>query len=134
MSGTQPVNVLVLLPAKARQVVYIGYGLLALADSSVLVAYASISATLPRWLIAATAVIVFLGVPVQSLAAMNIARAPAESGQQVAANWEAAHERQASRVLADPPPEAKVKTPAKGNANGDGRDDTTGRFVAKPTD
>lgn len=62
----------------------------------------------------------------------------------VAAGWESAHARVGRDDLADDEyaafistargrdvPEAKVKTPPKGDANGDGRDDKTGRYVAR---
>ncbi len=73
MNDQTPTNVLVLLPARARQVLYVLFGLVGLADGSALVAFAAAGVTLPVWLIVATAVIAYLTVPFSSLAAMNTA-------------------------------------------------------------
>jgi hypothetical protein len=72
-------NVLTLLPAKARQVVYIAFGLLALVDSATLVGYGALARELPDWLVVATAVITFLALPIGSLAAGNVTRDAGET-------------------------------------------------------
>lgn len=135
-------NTLILLPARARQVVYVIYGLVALAVAAARVAYDSLNLNSPPWLTVANAVVAFLAVPVGAIAALNVSRSPDEGGQQVAANWEAAHARNEARVAqrraaldqlaaaVDPnAPEEFVQTR---DADGDGRDDTTGRYVARP--
>lgn len=73
-------NVLVLLPARARQVIYVLFGLVGLANGSALVAYASAGYALPAWLIVSTAVIAYLAVPFGALASLNVAteRQPAD--------------------------------------------------------
>lgn len=67
-------NVLILLPAKARQVAYIAFGLASLADGSMLVGYAAAGFDLPVWLVVATAVVAYLAVPFSALAASNVSK------------------------------------------------------------
>lgn len=77
-------NVLVLLPARVRQVVYIAFGLISLADGSALVGYASAGIELPVWLVVITAIIAYLAVPFSALAATNVTKTPpAEPGDVV---------------------------------------------------
>lgn len=72
-------NTLVLLPAKARQLIYVGYGLVALAVSGTQVGYSSLSIDNPPWLTVAVAVTAFLAVPVGAIAATNVTRRSAGS-------------------------------------------------------
>lgn len=66
-------NPLLLLPARARQAVYILYGIAALGISATQVGYASIGIQNPPWLTVTLAVTGFLAVPVGTLAATNVA-------------------------------------------------------------
>lgn len=67
-----PPNVLTLLPAKARQIAYVVFGIVGMADGSALVGYAAAGLALPVWLVVATAIIAYLTVPFSSLAATNV--------------------------------------------------------------
>ncbi|GAA1436237.1 hypothetical protein GCM10009616_35570 [Microlunatus lacustris] len=78
-----PPNVLVLLPARARQALYIAYGLAGLTAGSALVGYASAEFAIPLWLTVTSAVITYLSVPFAAIAATNIIRTPAEAAPDV---------------------------------------------------
>lgn len=66
-------NPLTLLPARVRQAVYVGYGLLALAGTGAAAYYAALPAlTVPDWLTGGLAVLGALAAPVSVLAATNV--------------------------------------------------------------
>ncbi len=73
MSTPQVTNVLVLLPAKARQAIYLAYGVVSILASVASAVYAGMPQyTVPEWL---TAVLIALGVlatPIGMLAASNV--------------------------------------------------------------
>jgi hypothetical protein len=69
-------NVLILLPAKARQIVYVAYGIIALVCASTQVGYNAIDLANPAWLVVSSAVIAFLAVPIGALAALNVTASP----------------------------------------------------------
>lgn len=71
-------NPLLLLPARARQAVYVVYGTVALSVSGAQVGYASLSIPNPSWLTVALAVTAFLAVPIGAIAASNVSRNQAE--------------------------------------------------------
>lgn len=71
-------NVLLLLPARARQLAYIAFGLIGLADGAALVGYAAAAVDLPVWLVVATAIIAFLSTPFSALAASNVVKGDPE--------------------------------------------------------
>lgn len=74
--STQPGSVLILLPAKARQAVYVTYGLIVIGTGATQVGYAAVEGLAqPTWLTVTLAVVAFLGVPVSALAATNVAAA-----------------------------------------------------------
>lgn len=66
-------NPLTLLLAKARQTVYITYGVVVIGVGATQVGYAAVEGLAqPVWLTVALAVVGFLGVPVSALAATNV--------------------------------------------------------------
>jgi hypothetical protein len=67
-------NVLLLLPARLRQVAYILFGLIALAVGAAQVAYSSISLDNPTWLVVSSAVVGFLAIPFSAIAASNVSK------------------------------------------------------------
>lgn len=70
-------NPLLLLPAKARQTVYVVYGITVIAVGATQVGCAAIpNGAQPVWLTVALAVVAFLGVPVSALAATNVQKGP----------------------------------------------------------
>lgn len=71
MPDTQ--NPLVMLPAKIRQGLYVGYGLVVIATGATQVGYAAVpNMTQPVWLTVTLAVVTFLGVPFAALAATHV--------------------------------------------------------------
>jgi hypothetical protein len=74
-------NVLTFLPARARQIIYVLYGIVALAAASTQVGYAAIEKSQPTWLIVSLAVVGFLAVPIGTLAATHVT--PAADGRTV---------------------------------------------------
>lgn len=108
-------SALTLLPARARQVVYVIYGLVALAVAATAVGYNSLDLPNPPWLVVAGAVVSFLAVPFSALASLNVSAT-----------------QQETRREPEPWPEIISNTPlADRDKNGDGRDDQTGRFLPK---
>ena len=77
-------NPLTLLPAKARQTVYVVYGVLVIVTDATQVGYAAIPGMeQPVWLTVILAVILNLGVPFAALAATHVQPAiPAEPAVQ----------------------------------------------------
>lgn len=67
-------NPLVLLPAKARQTIYVSYGVLALVVACVSVGFGAAKVADPIALTVTVAVIQYLAVPVTALAALNVNR------------------------------------------------------------
>ena len=68
------VNALMRLPAKARNVIYVAHGVLALAGTTALVGFGSIAHSVPPWLIVGNAVLLSLAVPVNSIASQNVTK------------------------------------------------------------
>lgn len=79
MPTVNPPNVLVLLPARVRQMLYIAYGLAGLTAGSALVGYASGGFSIPLWLTVTSAVITYLATPFAAIAAMNVSTTDEES-------------------------------------------------------
>jgi hypothetical protein len=69
-------NVLALLPARARQILYVLYGLVALAVATTAVGYNALNLDNPPWLVVAGAVVAFLAVPFSALASLNVTAHP----------------------------------------------------------
>ena len=64
-------NPLIMLPAKARQALYVAYLLVGLAVNSTLVAFATLG-RVPVWLTVAVAVVSYLSTPFAAIAASNV--------------------------------------------------------------
>jgi len=66
-------NPLTLLPAKARQTVYVVYGVIVIASGATQVGYSAVPGMAqPVWLTVTLAVVLYLGVPISALAATNV--------------------------------------------------------------
>lgn len=75
---TSTASPLSLLPARARQGIYVSYGVTAIVVSGTQVGYAAVPGLgQPTWLTVTLAVVGFLAVPVASLAAANVGQSPA---------------------------------------------------------
>ncbi len=66
------------IPAKVRRGIYATYVGLVVVDGGAAAAYAAVPAALPTPLVIAAAVLLYLGVPIGTLAAVNVQPAPAE--------------------------------------------------------
>jgi hypothetical protein len=74
----QPPNVLTLLPARARRVVYILFGLVSLLSTATMAAYTALpNREAPDWLVVTLAVLGALAGPIGVLAASNTPGGPA---------------------------------------------------------
>lgn len=71
-------TVLVLLPARVRQIAYVVFGIVSLTNGSALVGYAT-AGGIPPWLEIATAVVAYLAVPFAAIAATNTSKTRAET-------------------------------------------------------
>lgn len=112
-------NALTLLPARARQIIYVLYGLVALTVAATAVGYNSLDLPNPPWLVVAGAVVSFLAVPFSALASLNVSATPANTplaDSQIGASRSTSNER-GSQLERD--------------RDGDGHDDKTGWFVPK---
>lgn len=78
MSTTTPPNLgIVVTNARARKIIYAAYIVLLVIAGAIQVAFAAIQAGQPVWLVAALAVLAYLGIPVGGLALANSPSTPA---------------------------------------------------------
>ena len=62
-----------------RQIAYVAFGIVSLADGAALVGYAASGDGVPEWLVVATAVIAFLATPFAAIASTNVVKSKSET-------------------------------------------------------